>query len=241
MSAYFFIQTLIYICTEKVTHTIHLKKDTSLGHIYKGPPHLSKSSCAKHISLYKSKQKKGLLTNTLAISPFKPIWTRRTHERAQSVIAETGRTHSPILTFIDIYIDTSRNEQTDSKSYTSSWYPSSQWRVCMCQLWSFDRRSVVMDGCYCCPTVRRTGNHRLRCRKAHFVLHLSATPLLMKLLKEKHLNCETVMYYGTMPSSFYMLNHPFAFITASSGCQRYFISTLNGCVTLKQLVWKHIT
>lgn len=94
--------------------------------------------------------------------------------------------------------------------------------------------SVVMDGCYCCPTVRRTGNHRLRCRKA-LILHLSATPLLMKLLKEKHLNCETMMYYGTMPSSFYMLNHPFAFITASRGCQRYFISTLNGCVTLKQL------
>jgi len=37
MSAHSFIQTLIYICTEKVTNTIHLKKDTSVGHIYKGP------------------------------------------------------------------------------------------------------------------------------------------------------------------------------------------------------------
>lgn len=102
--------------------------------------------------------------------------------------------------------------------------------------------SVVMDGCYCCPTVRRTGNHRLKmCRKANFVLHLSATPLLMKLLKEKPLKCETVMYYGTMPSSFYMLNHPFAFITTSSGSQRYFISALNGCVTLKQLECENIT
>jgi len=29
--------------------------------------------------------------------------------------------------------------------------------------------------------------------------------------------------------------HPFTFITASNGSQSHFISTLNGCVTIKQL------
>lgn len=50
-----------------------------------------------------------------------------------------------------------------------------------------------MDECYCRPTVRGTGNNRLRCKKAHFVLHLSATPLLMSILEEKHLNCKTAL------------------------------------------------
>jgi len=52
-----------------------------------------------------------LLTNTLAIPPFIPIRTWRTHERAQSVIAETRWTHFPILTFIDIYIEIIRKKK----------------------------------------------------------------------------------------------------------------------------------
>lgn len=67
MSAYFFIQTLIYICTEKVTHTVHLK----MGHIYKGPLIFLKSSCAKHISLYKNK-KKGFLPTHCPFLPSNP-------------------------------------------------------------------------------------------------------------------------------------------------------------------------
>lgn len=137
MSTCVFIQTLIYICTEKVTHTIHLKKDTSVDHIYKGPLIYQKAAVLNTHHCIKA-TKKRLLTNTLAISPFKPIRTRRTHERAQSVIAEAGRTHFPILTFVNIC--STWNKQTDSKSHMSSWYPSSQWRVCMCQLWRFDRR-----------------------------------------------------------------------------------------------------
>lgn len=36
MSAHTFIKTFIYICREKVTHTIHLREYTAVGHIYKG-------------------------------------------------------------------------------------------------------------------------------------------------------------------------------------------------------------
>lgn len=62
MSTNTFLQTFIYICREKVTHTIHLREYSDVGHIYNGRlirqkvTELSTYECTNKLISFKQQQ-----------------------------------------------------------------------------------------------------------------------------------------------------------------------------------------
>lgn len=70
--------------------------------------------------------------------------------------------------------------------------PQASCMVYMCQLWGFDRRSCIYGLVFLLSYCEGKRKRSTQVQESSFgILRFSATLLLMKLLEEKHLNCES--------------------------------------------------